>query len=490
MVQQPSVNKPWRLLLTGKLYAQLRSHLFPGDGDEHGAVILAGLAETEQDIRLLARELHLASDGHHYVPGTRGYRMLRADFITGKVLQARDERLVYLAVHNHAGKDRVTFSVDDLQSHERGYPALLQITRGTFVGALVVAENAIAGEIWISDRKRVPLERAIVVGRRRRVLLSEPSVRDARSDPRYERQVRLFGGRGQDILSNAKVSILGLGGVGSILVELVARLGAGRIVVVDPDRVERSNLSRLIGATAWDVAPRFLEGTRYSWLRTIERLLSRPKTALARRSIRRANRNAEVQALAMDVVEPEVIDHLKDCDYIFLAADTMRARNVFNVIVHQYLVPGVQVGTKIRNNDAGEVEDVYAVTRPVTPDAGCLRCSGFIKADKLQEESLSNKERAAQQYVDDTEVVAPSVITLNALASAQAANDFLFYMTGLAHHATAMDYMYFRPAKREVSWDRAARRADCIDCGRHDRSRFAKGDGKPLPVKLRRSSSG
>lgn len=483
------MNKPWRLLLTGELYTKLHSHLFPGDGDEHGAVILAGLAETEQDIRLLARELHLASDGNHYVPGIRGYRMLRADFITEKVLQARDERLVYLAVHNHAGNDRVAFSIDDLQSHERGYPALLQITRGTFVGALVLAENAIAGEIWLSDRKRVPLERTIVVGHRRRVLFSMTSFRDARSDPRYERQVRLFGDRGQDILSNAKVSILGLGGIGSILVELVARLGAGRIVVVDPDRVERSNLSRLIGATEYDVAPRFLEGTRRGWLRSIGRLLSRPKTVLARRSIRRANRKAAVWALAMDVVDPDVVDHLKDCDYVFLAADTMRARNVFNALVHQFLIPGVQVGTKIRSDDSGGVKDVYAVARRVTPEAGCLRCSGFIKAGKLQEESLSNEERAAQQYVDDTEVVAPSVITLNALASAQAANDFLFYMTGLAHRAGAMDYMYFRPVKREVSWDHAARRVDCIDCGRHDRSRFAKGDGKPLPVKLRRSSS-
>lgn len=305
---------------------------------------MAGLAETEQDVRLLARELHLASDGHHYVPGTRGYRMLRADFITDKVLQARDERLVYLAVHNHAGRDRVAFSIDDLQSHERGYPALLQITRDMFVGALVLAENAVAGDIWVSDRKRVPLERAIVIGCRRRILLSEPSVRTTRFDPRYERQVRLFGDRGQNILSNAKVSILGLGGVGSILVELVARLGTGRIVVVDPDRVERSNLSRLIGATACDATPRFLEGTQRSWLRPIERLLSRPKTALARRSIRRANRKAEVQALTMDVVEPEVVDHLKDCDYVFLAADSMRARNVFNALVHQFRLSSNRCG--------------------------------------------------------------------------------------------------------------------------------------------------
>ena len=54
------------------MYARLHTHLFPGDGDEHGAVILAGLAETEHGVRLLARELHFAKDGRDYVQGKRG----------------------------------------------------------------------------------------------------------------------------------------------------------------------------------------------------------------------------------------------------------------------------------------------------------------------------------------------------------------------------------------------------------------------------------
>jgi hypothetical protein len=141
------MKKPWRILFPEKLYAELHAHLFSGDRDEHGAVVLAGLAETDRDVRLLVRELHLAQDGADYVPGKRGYRMLRSEFITGRVLKARDERLIYLAVHNHGGSDHVAFSGDDMRSHERGYPALLDITRGLPVGALVLAENAVAGVV-------------------------------------------------------------------------------------------------------------------------------------------------------------------------------------------------------------------------------------------------------------------------------------------------------------------------------------------------------
>ena len=169
-----------------------------------------------------------------------------------------------------------------------------------------------------------------------------------------------------------------------------------------------------------------------------------------------------------------------------VAADTMRARLLFNAIVHQYLIPGVQIGAKVISNDTGAVHDVHAVARPVTPESGCLWCNGLINSTKLQEESLSDEERRAQRYVDDPEVVAPSVITLNALAAAQAANDFMFHMTGLAAEDATPDYMRFRPSRREVWWDEPRSSPDCIDCGQSERSRFARGNGQRLPVKHRR----
>lgn len=243
---QQSVNKPHRLVLPAGLKAQLDQHLFPGDYDEHGAVILAGVAETAHEVRLLARELVVAQDGHDFVPGERGYRMLKADFITPLVLRARDERLVYLAVHNHGGTHRVTFSHDDIRSHERGYPALLQIVRGMHVGALVFAKNAVAGDIWRSEGGRVVLDGATVVGPSRELLTPAPRNEHLRSDPRYDRQVRLFGDRGQDFLARARVAVIGLGGIGSLIAEFMGRLGVGEFLIVDPDRAEWTNVPRLV----------------------------------------------------------------------------------------------------------------------------------------------------------------------------------------------------------------------------------------------------
>ncbi|MEJ8631813.1 hypothetical protein P0F65_22600 [Sphingomonas sp. I4] len=74
--------------------------------------------------------------------------MLLARFIAQQARLCRDEKLVYLAVHNHGGKDSVAFSSVDIESHERGFPALLDLVEGMPVGSLVFAPNAVAGDIW------------------------------------------------------------------------------------------------------------------------------------------------------------------------------------------------------------------------------------------------------------------------------------------------------------------------------------------------------
>src|SRR3546814_18492305 len=69
--------------------------------------------------------------------------------------------------------------------------------------------------------------------------------------------------------------------------------------------------------------------------------------------------------------KPEVVAAIKDCDFIFLAADGHRARRLFNALVHQYLIPGVQIGTRIQvDTNSGAVINVHTTTKPVTPSKG------------------------------------------------------------------------------------------------------------------------
>lgn len=483
MANLSSLNRRWRLIVPDGLYSQLHHHLFPGDHDEHGAIIVAGITESESEVRLLARELFLAADRTDYVPGKRGYRMLKAGFIADRIAMCGTERLVYLAIHNHGGYDSVQFSSDDLQSHRRGYPALLDIAQGMPVGALVVAENAVAGSIWLSSERQIELSEAIVVGGSRRRLAAVPTRQSKGCSPAYDRQARLFGDAGQAILGRAKVGIIGLGGEGSLIAEYLGRLGVGSFVLADPDRAELSNLPRLTGASRWDALAWLARGRYPGWLKRLAGRLAKPKVLMARRNILRANSSARIEAIVGNFLEADIAARFTACDYLFLAADTMRARLLFNSIVHQYLIPGVQVGAKVQvDRSTGEITDIFSVVRPVTPESGCLMCNGLISAAKLQEESISEQERVGQRYVDDPDVVAPSVITLNAVAVAHATDDFLFYMTGLRDADAPRSFMRFHPRSRQVWSDQPRKSPTCSECGQGSRSRLARGDARRLPV--------
>ena len=61
----------------------------------------------------------------------------------------------------------------------------------------------------------------------------------------------LIGAENIDTLQRATVAILGLGGVGGAAAEAICRMGVGRIILVDSDTVDRSNLNRQLPRTVF-----------------------------------------------------------------------------------------------------------------------------------------------------------------------------------------------------------------------------------------------
>lgn len=466
-------------------FNRLMAHLFPGDRDEHGAVLMIGISHNKNGITLIVRDVIIAKDGADYVPGKFGYRALTADFVARTVRRCAQEQLGYLAVHCHHGDNQVAFSSTDIDSHQRGYPALLDITNGGPVGALVFAQNAVAGEIW--TRKGVfALESMEVVGGNRfRLFPSPPKFALGHGLAQYNRQSLLFGDVGQTELQKAKIGIIGLGGAGSLLSEWLAHLGVGEIVGVDFDKVEPTNRPRLVGATAWD-AQEWLWKRRTPWLRRVGKCLSNYKVHVAKRVALKANSRCRYTAIVGDITHRHVAEQLKDADYLFLCADSAQSRLVFNALIHQYLIPGIQVGVKVPvEATTGVVGDVFSVARPVLPftGGGCLLCNGLIPPASLQDEASSPDEKKNQRYVADDAVQAPSVITLNALACAQAANDFLFSFLGLQNASAVAGYLMHFARERRWRTVQCGANAICLHCGIVPNSSYAKGDRADLPCR-------
>ena len=445
------------VVITAEDHERLMAHLYPGDHDEYGAVLRAGIVSCGAGLRLLVNAVEPARVGTDYVPGKYGYRALAPTFIHRQIVRCRDERMAYLAVHNHGSDRSVSFSKVDMASHERGYPALLDIGKGVPVGALVFGRRAVAADIWLSDGTRRVLGSYRVVGRAIRRLYANPR-RATAAGAGFDRQVRMFGNAGQAVLGASKVAVVGLGGVGSMVAEYLARLGVGHLVLVDMDEIEDTNLSRVVGATPTDV-----ETGQF-------------KTQIAVRHLREARPDILLEAIRGDVANESVAMKLRDCDFIFLAADSMRGRLVVNALAHQYLIPAVQMGAKIRPGAEGALEEVMCAVRQLRPGKGCLWCNGLIDGTQLALEAKTDAERKAQDY--GVREPNPSVITLNAVAAGQAMNDFLLDFLNLRPGSGDGCYLHHHFMRDTAQRVVPRKDPDCRECGR----RLGMGDAIELPT--------
>lgn len=445
-------------------YERLHAHLFPGDRDEHGAILLAGEHHTGMRSVLTVRETHLL-EPHEFPPGTHGYRQFAAGALARLGNRAAQERLAIVTVHSHPGAgERNSLSRDDLAAHERVFPHLLNITDAASVTGVALGEASAAGESWHTNGNRLELAQVKILGSSVRTLRPSPPVHQGGDLERFDRQVLLFGAVGQARLRGLHIGVLGAGGGGSILIEQIAHLGVGQITAVDPDIVKRHNLSRIIGASERDARNKH------------------KKVHVARDHVQRIDPSIRFNAIDGDISHSDVAEQLLDCDYLLLATDTATARLVANAIAQSFLIPLIQIGAKVELRANGDIEQIYTAVRPVLPRHGCLSCAGLIDPILLQQEVATPEQRAQQNYLGQEYIADPSVTTLNAAAAAGALNALLMSVIDQADdHLTEHRITLTREGRTLITTPE--RDPDCRWCGEGSNSRYARADTSLLPLR-------
>lgn len=464
----------WSARIAVRDYRELHEHLHRPDRDEHAAFLFAGEMATPTGPRLLVRRVVPVAD-EDFGPSDRGaYRQVSPRAITRAAIDCEAEGLRLLWTHSHPGAGRaVSFSSDDRATHERAHPHLIDMTGGRPVASLVFGTDSVAGEVWAPDGSVHDLDHLDVVGAHWQRLTPIPrsaTAATATATERFDRQVLMFGEAGQATLRAMTVAVVGAGGGGSLLVQSLAHLGVGRIIVIDFDRVDITNLSRIVGTRPSDAQRH------------------RRKIDVARRLVRSVDPTIEVVAAAADVTYTNDARMLLDADYIFSATDTHFARFAVNAVCHQYLIPGAQVGAKVVADPDGAIELAYAMHRPLDLDGACLECAGAIDPEGLRREQLNKAERRDQDYLQlrspGSALADPAVITLNSASVALAMLDFQFSVTGMFPAATTLHQRLYHAPERELRDREAHRAAGCRWCDRETSDgAFARGDDLPLPLR-------
>lgn len=165
---------------------------------------------------------------------------------------------------------------------------------------------------------------------------------------RYERQwiIKEIGREGQARLERSRVAVIGLGALGSVSSNLLARAGVGNLVLIDRDFVEMQNLQRQL----------------YDEREARENL---PKAVAAQEKLKQINSEIKIEAEVADM-NPETIEGLlKGVHLIIDGTDNFETRFLINDFSLKSRIPWIYGGA-VRTE---------GMSYFVFPHGGpCLRC--------------------------------------------------------------------------------------------------------------------
>lgn len=272
---------------------------------------------------------------------------------------------------------------------------------------------------------------------------------------RYNRQVLFFGEEGQHKISSTRVGIVGLGGLGSHIAQGLAYLGIMEYVLVDDDRVEDTNLNRLVGATPYDTKA------------------NSHKVYVAERMIHSIKPDANITTIIKSLRSQEAIDSLITCPVIFGCVDHDAPRLILMELASAYESTLIDCATEI-DKDRGTYGGRVIVAQP---GDFCLDCAGQIDMEVAKEELKSPELRELSKkhgYGLGEEAIAPSVISINGVIAYLAITEFMCMITGLRKPNRHLTYY----GERGIANKRDdGRKAGCYTC------EYLKGRGEAANIK-------
>lgn len=166
---------------------------------------------------------------------------------------------------------------------------------------------------------------------------------------RYSRHILLpqIGIAGQQKLLQARVLLIGLGGLGSPAALYLAASGIGHLVLVDHDRVELSNLQRQIIHT--------------------NHTLGEYKVDSAAKALQALNPDVQITRFARRLEHNFLAEQVQLADIVVDASDNFATRFAINAACVQEKTPLIS-GAAIR------MEGQIAVFQPAHPQSPCYRC--------------------------------------------------------------------------------------------------------------------
>ena len=228
---------------------------------------------------------------------------------------------------------------------------------------------------------------------------------------RFSRQ-SFLGADAEAKLADTVFGIAGLDGGGSHIVRQLAHIGCRQFVLFDADKVEESNLNRLVGATLADAGNHV------------------PKIEVASRVIRALVPEADIEL--HESRWQEMADRLRRCDIVFGCVDGFSERDQLEAACRRYLIPYIDIGLDV-NTEEDEPPLMGGQVILSMPGETCMRCLGFITEKNLAAEETKYGDAGPR----------PQVVWANGLLASAAVGIAIDLATNWTKHSRAPIYLEY-----------------------------------------------
>jgi hypothetical protein len=180
---------------------------------------------------------------------------------------------------------------------------------------------------------------------------------------------------------------------------LLARHGFGRIILIDPDKVERRNLGRILNAYPSDIG---------KW-----------KVEVAARAIQALGFGTIVEPYPVDLATPDAVRAASSCDFALGCVDSLAGRATLNRLATFYLLPYIDLGVRIDTDKAETIEQVCGAIHYLRPGGSSLTSRGVFSYEEAQADAVKRKDREQyeqlrrERYIRGIHEDQPAVMTLN-----------------------------------------------------------------------------
>ncbi|MFX1519592.1 MAG: ThiF family adenylyltransferase [Promethearchaeota archaeon] len=250
------------------------------------------------------------------------------------------------------------------------------------------------------------------------------------NNDRYHRQT-IMPNWDQSKISKATVFLAGVGALGCAVAMILTMMGIGKLVIVDFDTVELSNLNR-------------------QWLFQDEDI-GKPKVLAAKERLKTLNPSVDVITFNQKIEDiPEKI--YSSCDLVVSSLDTFEARRWLNSMCVSVEKPLIGAG----------LYEFFGHVQVIIPgDSACLECQPLIPESRLQQVcTLPGEPRKKER--DEQKEVFPSVGTISAVIGGIMSQEAVKLLLGLG---TPIGYLFYDGLSEEFTKIELKRRLDCFVCG-------------------------